>query len=567
MVQNNPGSIDKLVFCTQEKQSAWIPDLVSRGYGEPLPAPAPAVQATLATIAAPEIHKYIQDIDTTALQDVDEDGEHAPLLLTTLDLSHWTGIMIAAITETKKGLGRLQEAQKVLGQLLENDEHVLQEALRNTRIVENALRSVNPHEDWSDLPPPTDLATATVDSPSLHPLLDKLNIAPAHKAAIEDFSESISSTQSERDLASLDAIGKGPAIPFLPSRAVEEQLASRSHRTWCLKNINLLAPISIPMWKIWADISDAEATACEEKAISCVGMFKEPQELVNAFPIALYDHHKCTTTTIKVHAKQDVLTCAPRHPKYTSQLWNCQRPYIRCTCNQNAKVGCKGNMLWFDHSVWYMVNNLPVFFPDSIYPSMPSKFGAFLTWMKGAARVAVRTHITFMAVRQLMQVAAIEFATDPAQKILSKYYDAPGARKIERLFKPAAFSTEATPTPPPKRRRLNMNVSPGEVHTPQTRPPVSGRGRYGRGRGRGSSYAAGRGSNSNDYRTPGGFQIFSNSRRDTHGPASSGHAGQAGAANSNDQSRQDRTSSSNQSVVIKPWSPIKGRVLNWDDAI
>jgi hypothetical protein len=194
------------------------------------------------------------------------------------------------------------------------------------------------------------------------------------------------------------------------------------------------------MWKIWANISDSEATTCEERALSCIGLLKEPQEMVNAFPIAVYDHHKCTTTIIKVHAKQDVLTCTPRHPKFTSQLWNCQRPYIRCTCNQNAKSGCKGNMLWFDHSIWYMVNNLGVFFPDATYPSLPSKFGAFLTWMKSAAHFAVKTHITFMAMRRLMQVAALEYATDPSQKLLAKHYDAPGARKIGFiLFNPASF--------------------------------------------------------------------------------------------------------------------------------
>jgi hypothetical protein len=88
--------------------------------------------------------------------------------------------------------------------------------------VETALRNANPHEDWSELPPPTDLNQTNVDSPTLHPLLAKLNIAPAHKAAIEDFSENILTTQSEKDLASLDSAGKGPAIPFLPSRAVEE---------------------------------------------------------------------------------------------------------------------------------------------------------------------------------------------------------------------------------------------------------------------------------------------------------------------------------------------------------
>jgi hypothetical protein len=130
--------------------------------------------------------------------------------------------MIAATTDKEKGLGHLQEAQQVLGQLLEKDEIEFEEAMCNTRTVENALRITNPHEDWSDLPPPIDLSKANEDSPNLHPLLARLNIPVAHKAAIEDFSENIHTTQSEMDMASLEAVGKGPAISFLPSRAVEE---------------------------------------------------------------------------------------------------------------------------------------------------------------------------------------------------------------------------------------------------------------------------------------------------------------------------------------------------------
>jgi hypothetical protein len=60
--------------------------------------------------------------------------------------------------------------------------------------------------------------------------------------------------------------------------------------------------------------------------------------------------------------------------------------------------------------------------------------------MKSAACLAVKTHITFMAMRCLMQVAALEYATDPSQKLLAKHYDAPGARKIGFiLFNPASF--------------------------------------------------------------------------------------------------------------------------------
>jgi hypothetical protein len=47
--------------------------------------------------------------------------------------------MIAATTNKEKGLGRLREDQQVLGQLLEKDEMELEEAMRNTHTVENAL--------------------------------------------------------------------------------------------------------------------------------------------------------------------------------------------------------------------------------------------------------------------------------------------------------------------------------------------------------------------------------------------------------------------------------------------
>jgi hypothetical protein len=93
----------------------------------------------LATIPDSEIHQFIQETDKNALHDLDDEGDHAPLLLVTLDLSYWTSIMIVATTDKEKGLGRLREDQQVLGQLLEKDEMELEEAMRNTHTVENAL--------------------------------------------------------------------------------------------------------------------------------------------------------------------------------------------------------------------------------------------------------------------------------------------------------------------------------------------------------------------------------------------------------------------------------------------
>ena len=89
------------------------------GYKEPLFAPSPAVQVTLAAIEEPEIHAFIQNTDLSSLADKDEDGEHAPLLLEVLNLSQWLVIMNASLEKKENGLSKLSQAHTALGSLLE----------------------------------------------------------------------------------------------------------------------------------------------------------------------------------------------------------------------------------------------------------------------------------------------------------------------------------------------------------------------------------------------------------------------------------------------------------------
>jgi hypothetical protein len=135
------------------KPSAWAPELITLGYQEPLFSPSPSVQATLAAIREPEIHTFIQTKDLAAYEDLDDDGEHTPMLLSTLDLSHWTAIMWVAMEDKEKGLARLFQAHAALGTLLDDDEKDLEEAKRNTRAVEIVLRANNPHENWGNTLP------------------------------------------------------------------------------------------------------------------------------------------------------------------------------------------------------------------------------------------------------------------------------------------------------------------------------------------------------------------------------------------------------------------------------
>lgn len=148
--------------------------------------------------------------------------------------------------------------------------------------------------------------------------------------------------------------------------------------------------------------------------------------------------------------------------------------------------------MWFDQAVWFMVNNLHIFFDDE-YPSLAAKFGAFIIWVSDAARVAVRHQITFHFIREMMTEAALEFAADPNAKLLADHPQGAGTRQIERWIKPATFlaanPVASGPHSHGKRPRLNINapVSGGdEARTPpqprngQRNAVRGGRGGYNR---------------------------------------------------------------------------------------
>jgi hypothetical protein len=81
--------------------------------------------------------------------------------------------------------------------------------------------------------------------------------------------------------------------------------------------------------------------------------------------------------------------------------------------------------------------------------------------MSTVAREGVKQQITFVAVRRMMEDAALEFTIISEARLLAKFYKTPRARKVERFIKPAAFSLATMPSPSPtrnKRRKINVNA-------------------------------------------------------------------------------------------------------------
>ena len=440
-------------------EGRWAEELVAIGYGGHLPPPSPSVQATLAALSAPDLHKFIIPQDTEALADTDDEGQSAPLFLTTLDLCQWTWILSLEIEEPGKGLKQLQKVQHQLSEILDSEAEDLEFAMKHTKLIDTAIRQANPQETTVSVSSP-----GTGPSSSVHKLLRGINVASAEKAALEDMSSSISTSQCELDTAALVASGKGPVVPLTPARTVEFLAAQKGSRCWTLPNINLMAPITTPMWKTWANMTNVEVESLQTNAVQNSGLLREPQSIPHPFPLSLFENSKCNIPLIKIHTKLDLNTGYGRTNKHSSTLWNCQRPYLRCTCSKDALSGCRGDIMWFDHAVFFMVNNLGIFFGDEV-PSLSAKFGAFLVWLSDAARVGVRYQVSFEYSRNLMIEAALQFSADPKAKLLPNLpKSAPGVRKIERLIKPASFSATNpnTPTlaPPGKRQRMNLNAPP-----------------------------------------------------------------------------------------------------------
>jgi hypothetical protein len=108
------------------------------GYSPPLPAPIPAVQTTLSAIDLPELHKFVQESDTTALADCDEDGVHQPLLIDSLDLSLWTSLFVTATTDPNRTMHNIKSAHVKLGDLLLQDEQETTKSIGVCSMIEEA---------------------------------------------------------------------------------------------------------------------------------------------------------------------------------------------------------------------------------------------------------------------------------------------------------------------------------------------------------------------------------------------------------------------------------------------
>ena len=241
----------------QNNGPAWHPELSDLGYKEPLPPPISGVQVMLAGMKALDIHSFIQSVDSDAIAQNTDEGEFPLLLLTVLDLAMWTRIFEFANTDTAKAIDRLKELHSKLADICTRDSLEYEEARINVGLVEAAIREANCR------PPPEESKPTAYTAGLDHPFFFGLQISDAHKAALEDLNDSIAASQSQSEQANLFRSSDSLSIPFIPPRAVEDLVVNKHHQVWTIGNLNLLAPVTLSMWRVWANLSAEELQACE----------------------------------------------------------------------------------------------------------------------------------------------------------------------------------------------------------------------------------------------------------------------------------------------------------------
>ena len=81
----------------------------------------------------------------------------------------------------------------------------------------------------------------------------------------------------------------------MPPRVVEELVGEKCHRVWTIPNLNLLAPISTSVWRIWTGLSDDEMKACAVAAEYNRSLIRGKHKLLHPFSLSSFDHRKCQT--------------------------------------------------------------------------------------------------------------------------------------------------------------------------------------------------------------------------------------------------------------------------------
>ena len=165
-----------LLPCIVQNSSSWIPQLLTLGYCNPLFIPTPFIQAMLACIADPDLHKIIVDHDLIALTN------DSPFILLTASVNDWLMLLNFANSSPSSLVDKLKKLISFLPTMEHFDAKEMDLFKSLLPRIAEKLVSIN-----SSSNPPSPVSTASLAVPS-NGLIDPAFLSVADKALMSNFS-------------------------------------------------------------------------------------------------------------------------------------------------------------------------------------------------------------------------------------------------------------------------------------------------------------------------------------------------------------------------------------------
>ncbi|MCO5573239.1 hypothetical protein L7F22_027008 [Adiantum nelumboides] len=126
--------------------------------------------------------------------------------------------------------------------------------------------------------------------------------------------------------------------------------------------------------------------------------------MATPFSMSYFDSNRCKATYGCVVEVKGVISTIGRKTNYATQIWNIHRPFLKCGCEHVGQVSTcgEGNVLWFDHALWMIMNHLPSFFPGA---NLKKSTIAFLSWIEKEVQDALKTMLIHLFYREKFKEA------------------------------------------------------------------------------------------------------------------------------------------------------------------
>lgn len=224
-------------------------------------------------------------------------------------------------------------------------------------------------------------------------------------------------------------------IPTNSPRTIELVVSSIDYIIWKVPNLNQLIPISTEMWIYWVSLIDADIEQCRLRAIASMVVSKQH---ILSFTQAMKTFKGKYTCSDQGHIqlKIDMVTNKTHGYRHKNILWNWHRPFFHYDYNNSNEDGCCGEIIWFNHAFWFIVNHLENFFKTYM---LQSQFMSFIVFLSSTARSVVLDMVSFLFTRQFMKDACLELTNNPTTIVLAEHGNDRGIRMIEALVKLPSF--------------------------------------------------------------------------------------------------------------------------------